>query len=65
MSGRGLVATGAVLWVCIAGLSFLLPLGAARSGAEDPSGAEIRTGDILVLSDYCGEMPVQRERESL
>ena len=26
-SGRGLVATGAVLWVCIAGISFLLPLG--------------------------------------
>ena len=25
--GRGLVATGAVLWVCIAGISFLLPLG--------------------------------------
>ena len=26
-SGRGLVAAGAVLWVCIAGLSFLIPLG--------------------------------------
>ena len=26
-SGRGLVATGAVLWVCIAGISFLFPLG--------------------------------------
>ena len=26
-SGRGLVAAGAVLWVCIAGISFLLPLG--------------------------------------
>ncbi len=26
-SGRGLVATGAVLWMCIAGLSFLIPLG--------------------------------------
>ena len=26
-SGRGLVAAGAVLWVCIAGLSFLTPLG--------------------------------------
>ena len=26
-SGRGHVATGAVLWVCIAGISFLLPLG--------------------------------------
>lgn len=26
-SGRGLVAAGAVLWVCIVGISFLLPLG--------------------------------------
>ena len=26
-SGRGLVAAGAVLWVCIAALSFLIPLG--------------------------------------
>ena len=26
-SGRGLVAAGAVLWVCIAGISFLFPLG--------------------------------------
>ena len=26
-SGRGLVAAGAILWVCIAGLSFLIPLG--------------------------------------
>ena len=26
-SGRGLVTAGAVLWVCIAGLSFLIPLG--------------------------------------
>ena len=26
-SGRGLVTAGAVLWVCIAGISFLLPLG--------------------------------------
>ena len=62
---RKLVAAGA----CSVGVhrSAVLsdPVGTACSGAEDPSGAEVCTGDVLVLSDHCGEMPVQRERESL
>ena len=62
--GRALVAAGAILWVCVAGLSFLIPLGVLML-AQKIHPAAVRTGDILVLSDRGCAVSVQRERESV